>query len=278
MYNTLEAKYLTPYRICILKKNTTKRIGWASRIALLCATFLALSGCAKVPLYSDVAEKEANEMMAILINRGIEVEKSAGKEEYTWIVQVDADNVAESIEVLNKYGYPKDRFQGVGKQFQKSGLVSSPSEERIRFMDALSQDLAETLTNIDGVLNARVHIVLAENNPLKEALHPSSAAVFIKYRRGSGVESLAPQIKKMVTNSIEGLEYEKVSLAFFPSDLNEIIAYSVGQNEMVVQEESDMMRTYIIYGMIAFMLLIVLAAGGYWYWSNQKPLPPVEGE
>lgn len=217
--------------------------------------------------------------MAILINRGIGVEKSSGKEENTWIIQVDSDMVADSVELLSKYGYPRDRFMGVGQQFQKSGLVSSPSEERIRFMNALSQDLAETITHIDGVINARVHVVLSENNPLTETMHPSSAAVFIKYRRGSGVESLAPQIKRMVTNSIEGLEYEKVSLAFFPSDEAEIIAYNPDEAATIEKEESDDMRMYLIYGMIAFLVLIALAAGGYWYWSNHRSVAtPTEGE
>ena len=46
-------------------------------------------------------------------------------------------------------------------------------------MHALAQDLSATISRIDGVVVARVHIVLPDNNPFAEKVKPSSAAVFI---------------------------------------------------------------------------------------------------
>ena len=69
---------------------------------------------------------------------------------------------SRAVELLKSQGYPRDKFAKIGEVFQKSGLVSSPTEERIRYMYALSQEIAETLTRIDGVMNARVHIVIPD--------------------------------------------------------------------------------------------------------------------
>jgi len=46
---------------------------------------------------------------------------------------------------------------------------------------ALSEELSRTVSEIDGVISARVHVVLPENDPLRRDLVPSSASVFIRH-------------------------------------------------------------------------------------------------
>ena len=185
-------------------------------LALLAGLSLLLSGCSKIALYSQLGEQEANEMMAILIQREIPCVKEAGKEE-RWVLKVAADDFARAVDVLRAQGYPRDKFAKMGEIFQKSGLVSSPTEERIRYMYALSQEIADTLMRIDGVMNARVHIVLPDNDPLAAKVTPSSCAVFIRYRPGFDLEALSPQLKNLVMRSIEGLNYDNVSLVLIPA-------------------------------------------------------------
>src|SRR5262245_28542674 len=133
------------------------------RFLPLLATALVTAGCSQQQLYSKLPEREANEMMAVLAKRGISCTKSAG-EEGTWNLTVPGASFADAVETLASLGYPKDEYADMGKVFQKSGLVSSPSEERIRFIYALSQELSKTLSEIQGVLSARVHIVLPNND------------------------------------------------------------------------------------------------------------------
>ena len=177
---------------------------------------LLLVGCSKVALFSQLAENEANEMLAILMQRGISASKEAGKEE-KWVLKVASDDFARAVDLLKAQGYPREKFAKMGEVFQKAGLVSSPTEERIRFMYALSQEISDTLTHIDGVTSARVHIVIPNNDPLAEKITPASCAVFIRHRQGFDLESLAPQLKNLVTRSIEGLNYDNVTLVLVPA-------------------------------------------------------------
>lgn len=188
-----------------------------SRLAKIALLLCALVGCGKIELQSDLPEGDANEMMAILMRQGIACVKEAG-EEGRWKLLVPSNRFAESVETLKELGYPRETFVGIGESFQKSGLVSSPTEERIRFMHALSQDLANTISRIDGVITARVHIVLPDNDPFGEKVRPSSAAVFIKHSRNADLELHTTQIKQLVASGIEGLDYEKVTVALFPAD------------------------------------------------------------
>ncbi|MCE4861265.1 EscJ/YscJ/HrcJ family type III secretion inner membrane ring protein, partial [Campylobacter jejuni] len=78
-------------------------------------------------------------------------------------------------------------------------------EERARYIYALSQELTNTLSQMDGVLAARVHVVLPERGGVGENTTPSTAAVFIKHQAGYNLDALQPQIRKLVTHAIPGL-------------------------------------------------------------------------
>jgi type III secretion protein J len=174
---------------------------------------LLLPGC-KVELYTDLKEPEANEIVAALAAEGIAASKGR-PEGASWQVEVDEGRMGRALEVLRAQGLPPERFASMGDVFQKQGLVSTPAEERMRYIYAVSQELSQTLRNVDGVVAARVHVVIPANDPLSEKIRPSSAAVFIKYRPDVDMRLLAPAVKEMVAHSIEGLSHEQVSLSLF---------------------------------------------------------------
>jgi type III secretion protein J len=177
------------------------------------ALLLFLAGC-KVGLYSNLNEQEANEIVAALSAEGLDASKER-QEGNSWQVQVDEGRLGRALDILRTQGLPHDRYASMGDVFQKQGLVSTPSEERMRYIYAVSQELSQTLRNVDGVVTARVHVVIPANDPLSDKIRPSSAAVFIKHRPDVDLRLLAPAVKEMVAHSIEGLTHEQVSLSLF---------------------------------------------------------------
>jgi type III secretion protein J len=183
----------------------------ALRVALAMTLFLLMSGCgSRVELFATASEAEANEVLSVLLDNGIGAVKSISKAGAA--VSVESEDLARALDILRSRGLPRDRFDGMGQIFKKEGLVSSPLEERARYIYALSQELASTLTQMDGVVTARVHVVLPERGGVGEAPLPSTAAVFIKHQIGYNLETLQPQIRKLVTNSIPGLTEGRVSI------------------------------------------------------------------
>ena len=181
----------------------------------LMAVMLLLAGCGKeVTLHSGLEERQANLVMAALLDAGISCHKEPG-EEGTWNVLVVEQKFAEAVNLLERQGLPRRPRNGVGEVFKKTGMISSPSEERIRFMDALAQDLAKTISDIDGVIDARVHVVLPENDPFARHVLPSSAAVAIHSRWDADLTDIIPSVKGLVKNAIEGLQYEKIMVTVF---------------------------------------------------------------
>ena len=189
----------------------------STRVLLAGLAFVALAGCgAKVDLMSAIPESDANEVIAALLNAGISAEKVAGKEGMVG-VRVNQSQVALAVDTLRAAGLPREAHIGMGQVFKKDGLISSPLEERARYLYALSQDISATLARIDGVLFARVHLVLPERGTTAKEDTPSSAAVFIKHTTESDVELLQPQVRRMVANSIPGLTTDRVTVVFVPS-------------------------------------------------------------
>ncbi len=185
------------------------------RILIVVAAAMLFAGCDKeTALHSGLEERQANLVMAELIDNGIECHKQPG-EEGTWNVMVDESKFATAVNLLERAGLPRRAHKGIGEVFKKTGMISSPSEERIRFMDALAQDLAKTISGIDGAIDARVHVVLPENDPFARNVLPSSAAVAVRSRWDADLTEYVPAIKGLVKNAIEGLTPEKIMVTIF---------------------------------------------------------------
>jgi type III secretion protein J len=183
------------------------------RRMLLCLALAgAMAGCSGQELYRDIDEREANEMVAVLMRAGIESSKAPG-EKGTFTVAVPQSEFARAVDVLRQNGLPRDDYESLGTVFKKEGFTSSSLAERARLVFGISQELSSTISQFDGVVEARVHLALPEADPLTGAANPPSASVFVKYREGFDLPAQTAAIKALVTNSVEGLDYDKVSIA-----------------------------------------------------------------
>lgn len=241
----------------------------------------------RVELISSVSESEANEALAALLDGGVKAGKIPGKEGMVSL-DVAQSEVSKAIGILRVEGLPRERYAKMGEIFRKEGLISSPLEERARYIWALSQEISSTLSQIDGVVKARVHVVLPERSVGGDPSLPSSAAVFIKHKTGVNLEDSVAQIKRLVANSIPGLSGEKVSVILIASDsrlnLNESLPSSgVAKTDSVSEktatvstpDKSDTLLRRIqespelLWGGIA-LLLVLLSGGGYVVWRQWK--------
>lgn len=237
----------------------TMRLGPGMRVITI-ALVVALAGC-KTELYSKLSEREANEMVALLLKHRIPVSRIAAKDG-TITIQVEQSRTADAIDILKASGYPRQSFKNMGEVFKSSGLIASPTEERARFVYALSEELSRTVSDIDGVLSARIHVVLPKNDLLRQDTTPSSASVFIRHDRNAPLKALLPQIKMLVANSIEGLSYEKVSVVLVPVDRSGLVESTAAVSPAAAQGSDLGLGWPALAGFAA--LAAALAGGAFW--------------
>lgn len=232
-------------------------------LALLFA--LLLAGCgSRVDLQSGLSDDEANEVVAALRNGHIEASKRALKQGYA--VTVDEQELARAVDLLHARGLPRRRSESMGEVFKKEGMISTPLEERARYLYALSQELELTLAQIDDVVVARVHVVLPDRVAPGEPLLPSSAAVFIKYRKPLDPDLVLPRVRHLVTTSIPGLSggADKISVVFMPAaEVVETVEWrNVGPFRVTAESAPTLRATLWGGGLLAALAVILALFGG----------------
>jgi type III secretion protein J len=189
-----------------------------------------LSGCAErtnTELYRSLPENEANRLVAFLDAHSIKAVKQAGREGVA--VLVSATSLPLAARLSTDAGLPREQYKGFGTVFQKDGLVSSPLEERARMMFAISQQLEAMLTQIEGIVEAKVSVVLPERRSGRYTELPS-AAVMVKHLDSLDTTLLTWKIQRMVASSVPGLvdgDARQISISFTPVDLSSIASTSL---------------------------------------------------
>jgi len=192
---------------------TTVSVAW--RRVALSLLLLTLAGC-KVAVFSKLSEPEANDVLYTLLQGGVDAEKRPDADG-GYGVWAEKDELVRAMALLKANAQPEQKHPTLGELFGRNQLISTPAEERIRFVYGTEQALSQTLSKIDGVLVARVHIVLPINDPLAAEVKPSSASVFIKHRPDRDMASAVPAMKDLVVRSIEGLSVDRVAVTLFPA-------------------------------------------------------------
>jgi type III secretion protein J len=203
----------------MMSPQSAQRGGSHSLIAarlLVCLIISLLVGCSQ-QLFGALDEQAANEVVGALRAEGVRANKERGADTQ-WRVTVPEDDFARAVQVLKRRNLPSRDFEGLGRVFRKESMVSTPTEERARLIFALSQELERTLTEMDGVIVARVHPVIPPVDTLGAKPKPSSASVFVKYRAGADLAQRESMIRALVASGIEGLKYEDVRVVMVSAE------------------------------------------------------------
>lgn len=231
------------------------------RCLVLIFACLIFAGC-KTQLYSGLAEKEANAVMAALLDASVGAEKRSGAEG-TYAVFVEEADFARAMGILDSLALPGRRYDDLGTVFGKMAMFSTPTEEKARYLYAVQEELAQTIAAIDGVLVARVHLVLPDQDALGRESQKPSAAVFVKHVDDARHDAAAYQrdIRRLVAAAVPNMDEEKIVVTFSPAATRDIAPRPPQWRNVLglrVAEESAP-RLWAVLGVAAAACLALLA-------------------
>ena len=110
-------------------------------------------------------------------------------------------------------GIPKKGHTVGFEIFDKTNLGMTEFVQKVNFYRAIQGELARTISSIDGVESARVHIVIPEESIFKEDQKEPSASIALKLRAPGILDATQiAGIKQLVASSVEGLKPNKISI------------------------------------------------------------------
>lgn len=92
------------------------------------------------------------------------------------------------------------------------GIAISDFQQQANYQRALEGELARTLTAMDGVEAATVHLVLPEDRLFTEQQEPRSASVLLDTRRDLAAEEIEAVVF-LVSSAVEGLDPDGITVA-----------------------------------------------------------------
>lgn len=197
-------------------------MGKLKAASILIALAITLCGCASREIASGLDEPDAQEITVVLKENGLDAQavRTSGQDRNaapTWSVKLKggSESAVLAWRILEENGLPRQKVKGLAEVFATTGMIPTASEEKARLLMALSGELSRTLKSIQGVVDARVQIVLPDNSPLLQSdqRNPTTASVLLKYRGGQPPLS-EDEVKKLVARGIEGLQPDNVAVVF----------------------------------------------------------------
>lgn len=199
------------------------RVGWArlSKLLIVLSATVFLTACVTHELQSELSEQDAQEIVVLLNESGIDASavkaasEKKGEEKWSVVVRGGDQNLARAWRVLEENGLPRQKDKGLEDVFANSGMIPTATEEKARLLVGLSGEINRTLKSVAGVVDARVLVVMPESSPLldKTERTPPTASVLIKYRGGS-FPLTEDDVKKLVARAVEGLQPENVAVIY----------------------------------------------------------------
>lgn len=210
-----------------------------------------LSGCnSRTTIANNITERDANEIVVLLNSKGIEAVKSpapvsaigGGSAALLWDINVPSSQITEALSILNHAGLPRVKGTSLLDLFGAQGLVPSDLQDRIRYQEGLSEQLATTIRKMDGIIDANVQITFPQEGE-ERAL---TASVYVKHRGilDNPNSLIITKIKRLVASAVPGLTTETVSVV---ADRALYADISLESPEQKMLEEKDYVS---IWGMV----------------------------
>jgi flagellar M-ring protein FliF len=183
-------------------------VGLAALLAALVALALWSSKGDWKVLYANLPDKEAGAIVAQLAQLNVPYKISDGGA----AIMVPSDKVYDLKMKLAAAGLPKAQVTG-NELLDNARFGQTDRQERVNMQRALEGELVRTITRLEGVDEARVHLALPNQNGFFREQQKPSASVMLTLRAGRSLDrGQAAAIVHLVSSSVPELQAKAVSV------------------------------------------------------------------
>lgn len=184
-------------------------VGLAASVAIGFAVVLWTQGDDYKPLYGSLERLDSSEVGEVLDFNSIpyKVDPKTGA------LLVASDKIHQARLKLAERGIPGNQSVGFELLDQEQPLGTSQFMESARYKRSLEGELSRTITSINSVRSARVHLAIPKASVFVRDGREPSASVFVDLFPGRNIESHQVKgIANLVASSIPELKIENVTI------------------------------------------------------------------
>lgn len=188
---------------------------------------LMLTACQKASLLESLDERQANEIVAVLLRHNIAADKrGVGKGSFT--VDVAPSDLPQAIDLVQQHDLPTPSATQISQAFPADAMVSTPLGERARLYSAIEQRLEESLAAMQGVRKAHVDVSydLRTTTGLSRDQVPDGMrlAAVVVHEAGVDEQVLLQSVKRFLRNTFANVEYDNISVILSPAKPARVLA------------------------------------------------------
>ncbi|MDI6826905.1 MAG: flagellar basal-body MS-ring/collar protein FliF [Armatimonadota bacterium] len=192
-------------------------------------------------LFAGLESTDAGAIVSKLQERGIPYEITGGGS----VIKVPANRVHEMRLAMATQGLPQGGSVGF-EIFDKSTFGMTEFSQRLNYQRALQGELSRTISQLDMVEQARVHISIPEPSVFKGDNKEASASVVVKLRPSGKLESeQVAGIVHLVAAAVSGLDADHVTVIDTRGNvLSEAGNSEIGIDPRLSASQSQLKRNY----------------------------------
>ncbi|KJZ16323.1 flagellar M-ring protein FliF [Marinomonas sp. S3726] len=205
----LYVELLTGFNKLTVIRQLALMVGLAASIAIGLAAILWTDGPEYKPVLSSITDYNADQIVEVLSINNIPFKL----DENTGALLVESDYYHQARLKLAGSGIVNDTVVGMEIMDQEQGLGTSQFVEGTRYRRGLEGELSRTISSLQSIKSARVHLAIPKESVFVRDTRKPSASVFLEMYPGRRLDrSQVEAIVNLVSSSISQLNAKSVTV------------------------------------------------------------------
>lgn len=205
----LYVELLTGFNKLTVIRQLALMVGLAASIAIGLAAILWTDGPEYKPVLSSITDYNADQIVEVLSINNIPFKL----DENTGALLVESDYYHRARLKLAGSGIVNDTIVGMEIMDQEQGLGTSQFVEGTRYRRGLEGELSRTISSLQSIKSARVHLAIPKESVFVRDTRKPSASVFLEMYPGRRLDrSQVEAIVNLVSSSISQLNAKSVTV------------------------------------------------------------------
>ncbi len=182
-----------------------------------------LGGCAEEVVAHLQLERDANHILVVLEQGGIDAKKMKDEEsrDLRFNVHVPQEQAQQALSILEARDLPKTERQDTAAMFSEGGMIPTTQQERAKREVGIRGDIINSLRHVPRVVRVEAAVSIPESDPLRDINQEPpkpKASVIVVYRPDeSNTPPLTPEdVQKFVQAALPEVRTSAVSVLLMP--------------------------------------------------------------